>query len=433
MSVPLPSSESHKAWEIFLDADERWEIYKLKSKERPHLLLENFDKECNKDAEEVQQQPVTDGCDIGGWRRECIMETTESLKGVLNLGASCYYFRKESQWPLMKPTSPCWDQLHSRLTKPTLRAPPTIDCVEASELVEWKPGFQTTKFAWEWERKNQPIVITNCTNAWKAMPSSSNDDGWTFANLLERFGDIAWRFSDNHGEMLSLETYNKYMRGIEGMSDDSPLAIYDALFGDDAPTDVLLGEYTVPPCFSPDIFEYAADSETRPPYRWILIGPARSGTGLHIDPLWTNAWVTVLQGLKRWMLFPKETPPEAIGLQDPQIPSVIWFRDYYDKVTADDFQWKPVEVLQHPGETVFVPNGWPHLVLNLELTVAATHNYASEFGPFLRMWKEVVLEEPDFAHDWYAGLLQHRPDLAAAIGQHHHDASNQEWASEFEL
>lgn len=41
-----------------------------------------------------------------------------------------------------------------------------------------------------------------------------------------------------------------------------------------------------------------------------------------------------------------------------------------------------MEVLQVPGQTVFVPNGWPPLVLNLELTVAVTHNYASEFGPF---------------------------------------------------
>lgn len=38
-----------------------------------------------------------------------------------------------------------------------------------------------------------------------------------------------------------------------------------------------------------------------------------------------------------------------------------------------------------------------------------------------------------FAHDWYAGLLKHRPDLAAAIDQYHHEDSNREWASEFEL
>jgi hypothetical protein len=58
-----------------------------------------------------------------------------------------------------------------------------------------------------------------------------------------------------------------------------------------------------------------------------------------------------------------------------------------------------------------------HLVLNLELVVAVTHNYSCEFGPFERMWKEVVTEEPEFAIDWFEGLMKHRPDLAQRIRQ----------------
>eukprot|EP00978_Attheya_sp_CCMP212_P028829 scaffold100592_cov49-Attheya_sp.AAC.2 len=50
-----------------------------------------------------------------------------------------------------------------------------------------------------------------------------------------------------------------------------------------------------------------------------------------------NAWVTVLQGQKRWMLFPPATPAHAVGMSDPQIPSSIWFHLHDKKVTSDDY------------------------------------------------------------------------------------------------
>ena len=481
----MPSNYIH---DRYLDSEERYEVRTVKAAERPHLL--NWEEETTEEDEVVDEKknddessdfvvhppPLTDGCDIPGWRSRrlapCLTaeKTQDSiglvLGGTLNVGSGATLFRRDSQFPFIcnnsnRNRNGWWYNMKKRLYTPPPqdRDAPIIDYISSCALVDFidesnrmNKERRVTLFSMEYEQKNRPVKILGATVDWPAMPNyneasyTSNEPnnqgwaeinesselftangtrGWTFGNLVSRFGNVLWRFSDQHGEMMSLQTYSKYITTPEGLSDDSPLGIYDSQFGDDDPTKVLLNEYTVPKCFSQDLFELmdtSVDSDVgeeavpRPPHRWILIGPERSGTGLHVDPLCTCAWVTVLQGQKRWLLFPPETPYELIGMieGEPQIPSSIWFADYYERVTSPSWpeNYKPVEILQRPGETVFVPAGWPHLVLNLELTVAVTHNYASEFGPYNRMVEDVLSEEPEFAVKWRAGLKKNgREDL----------------------
>lgn len=63
----------------------------------------------------------------------------------------------------------------------------------------------------------------------------------------------------------------------------------------------MLEEYSVPSLFSEDLLA-VLDKPVRPPFRWLVAGPARSGASWHVDPALTSAWNTLLSGRKRYAI-----------------------------------------------------------------------------------------------------------------------------------
>jgi hypothetical protein len=52
--------------------------------------------------------------------------------------------------------------------------------------------------------------------------------------------------------------------------------------------------------------------DKRPNFRWMIIGPARSGSSWHQDPYGSSAWNALLSGRKRWAFYPPDDVPAGI-------------------------------------------------------------------------------------------------------------------------
>eukprot|EP01062_Namystynia_karyoxenos_P023465 TRINITY_DN19075_c0_g1_i1.p1 TRINITY_DN19075_c0_g1~~TRINITY_DN19075_c0_g1_i1.p1 ORF type:complete len:377 (+),score=126.11 TRINITY_DN19075_c0_g1_i1:77-1132(+) len=135
----------------------------------------------------------------------------------------------------------------------------------------------------------------------------------------------------------------------------------------------LRGCYT-PPEWAGDWFERLRP-EQRPHYRWLFIGPAGAHTPLHIDPCLTHAWLTQIEGVKRWLLVPPADVSLVVdgeGFADLDAPDAARFPRAAEA--------RRIELVLTPGQTIFIPQGWAHQVTSLSPGVSLTHNFLAKRG-----------------------------------------------------
>jgi len=168
------------------------------------------------------------------------------------------------------------------------------------------------------------------------------------------------------------------------------------------------------PRFFPDDYMALSGEDGRPPYRWIAVGPKRSGTVMHQDPLNTSAWNTLLSGRKRWVLLRPDTPKHIakakhVMKEGDDDEAVNVFLDLLPRLREQGV--KMAEFVQYPGETIFLPGGWWHCVINIDDTVAVTQNYAGRHNfPFI--WRSARTERPCWSQRWMKAMGVKIPELA---------------------
>uniref|UniRef100_A0AC35U0N6 JmjC domain-containing protein n=1 Tax=Rhabditophanes sp. KR3021 TaxID=114890 RepID=A0AC35U0N6_9BILA len=118
------------------------------------------------------------------------------------------------------------------------------------------------------------------------------------------------------------------------------------------------------------------------------LGPAGTWTKFHCDVLESYSWSANICGKKQWFFVPKG---KEVLFSVNKFEFVSDIRDL-------KHLWKEAgvyEVIQNPGEVMFVPSGTYHQVHNLDLTVSINHNFVNASN-ITRLFDLVMLRHNDF-------------------------------------
>lgn len=132
-----------------------------------------------------------------------------------------------------------------------------------------------------------------------------------------------------------------------------------------------------------------------------------SSTPLHVDVFGSFSWSANICGLKKWLIIPQKNVAKLKKLL-PELPNDLYavqgHEEIFKKVEA-------FEITQRAGETLFVPSGYFHQVVNLEDTISINHNWFNAcnleriFENILEAHEQVQkeigdLKESSSAQDW---------------------------------
>lgn len=106
--------------------------------------------------------------------------------------------------------------------------------------------------------------------------------------------------------------------------------------------------------------------------------------------------------------------PVADQTSVPAACPAYWFQDVWPTLKGREVELGMLDFIQQPGETIFVPHGWHHIVLNLEWTVAITHNFISR-ATSRPAYEQLQISDPSSANSWHRLLSAENEILASSL------------------
>lgn len=269
--------------------------------------------------------------------------------------------------------------------------------------------FHTTELAYneffvDFMRVNKPVIISGIADRWECM-NWTHQNSINFAYLRERIDPTSmvpvancnkiYFNSHEKSEMRFGEFLDYWQQRIDGTTnDDSLYYLKDWHLQRCMPNYEF---YKTPLYFTSDwLNEFCLKSDSDD-YRFVYMGPKGTWTPFHSDVFSSFSWSTNIVGVKRWFFYP---PGEELKLHDAfgNLPFKV------DEATIEQSRAACIEIIQNAGETVFVPSGWHHQVMNLEDTISVNHNWFNgcnvrAIQSELRRTYDNVLKEIDDCRD----------------------------------
>ncbi|HEY2091585.1 MAG TPA: cupin-like domain-containing protein [Thermoanaerobaculia bacterium] len=213
------------------------------------------------------------------------------------------------------------------------------------EAVERRTNISVEEFRARYAIPGVPVLLEGLAEEWPAR------NLWTFDFFKQNYGghEVTVYAGERKTKprIMQLGSYLEYM---EKTPDEIPDYLSRWCFSPTFPE--LDAQYRRPPHFP--CWTDLLPGEIRPTWKWIYMGPPRSGSAMHRDFLGTSAWNVLFAGEKAWRFYPPSDEPPLF---------------------AEGEGWSCV---QRPGDIIYTPSNWWHQVRNETCTLALTENFINE-------------------------------------------------------